>query len=205
MKNLISILLMFVFFWLSSTKAFADVIFDDVNMTLHVPASKAEHELIVGFNNGQLSRLEQRNALTRFHTELNIKYVKKGMTELQRAEVALQKINLLRQAGALTIQRVPTNRRLENITYEYVIIHQDAKINAGGGLLYFGDIDLQLKYLAALLGAEVDFDIDHSIIKAHPTTKNLINSADLFSLSDERNENELEDDRRFNQGSRMSV
>lgn len=57
MKNLISILLMFVFFWLSSTMAFADVIFDDVNMTLHVPASKAEHELIVGFSPGVSSAM----------------------------------------------------------------------------------------------------------------------------------------------------
>lgn len=158
MKSLTSTLLICFIFWLISTKVFADVIFDDVNMTLHVPASKAEHELIVGFNNGQLSRLEQRNALTRFHSELNIKYVKKGMTEWQRAEVALQKINLLRQAGSLTIQRIPTRLRLEGINHEYIVGHQDAKINTGGSLLYFGDIDRQLHYLAQMLGARVAAD-----------------------------------------------
>ena len=158
MKRLITGSVAFLLYCIAAIPIHAETVFDDVNMTLHVPASKAEHELIVGFNNGQLSRLEQRNALTRFHTELNIKYVKKGMTEWQRAEVALQKINLLRQAGSLTIQRIPTWRRLEGIGHEYMVVHQDAKINAGTGLLYFGDVDRQLHYLAQMLGARVAAD-----------------------------------------------
>ena len=158
MKRLITGSVAFLLYCIAAIPIHAETVFDDVNMTLHVPASKAEHELIVGFNNGQLSRLEQRNALTRFHTELNIKYVKKGMTEWQRAEVALQKINLLRQAGSLTIQRIPTRLRLEGIKHEYIVGHQDAKINTGGSLLYFGDVDRQLQYLAQMLGARVAAD-----------------------------------------------
>ncbi len=158
MKRLITGSVVCLLYCIAAIPIHAETVFDSVNMTLHVPASKAEHELIVGFNNGQLSRREQRNALTRFHSELNIKYVKKGMTEWQRAEVALQKINLLRQAGSLTIQRIPTWRRLEGINHEYMVVHQDAKINAGTGLLYFGDVDRQLHYLAQMLGARVAAD-----------------------------------------------
>lgn len=199
MKNLNSILLTCILFFLISSKSLANVVFDEVNMILHVPASKAEHSLIVDFNNGVLSRIEQRNALTRIHSNQARKYVEKDMTDLQRAEVALEKINLLRQAGALTIKRIPTTRKLEGISYEYIIIHQDSEINTGISILYYGNIDLQLKYLATLLGAEQALSLDvKENIKELNFESLVIDTPEMSMFSYEKSDDEV-DNERFNE------
>lgn len=136
----------------------ADVVFDNVNMQLSISASEPELQLIIDYHNGDLSRLDQINKLGTFSAAQARQYFDQHTTDRQRAELVVEKIMLRRQLGPLTIQRVPSSRELNRFPYEYIIVPHDPKLNKWTTILYYGDIDLQLRYLAELLGAHVAED-----------------------------------------------
>ena len=159
MKRLITGSVAFLFYCFSAIPARADVFFDDVNMMLYIPATAPELQIIIDYHNDNVS--EPNLIISRlfaFTSSQARQYYNKATTDRQRAELVLEKIKLRRQFGPLIMHRIPSDLKTNRFPYEYVIVQHDPKLHKWMTTLNYGDIDLQLQYLAQMLGARVAAD-----------------------------------------------
>lgn len=159
MKRLITGSVAFLLYCIAAIPAQADVVFDDVNMMLYIPATAPELQIIIDYHNDNVS--EPNLIISRlfaFTSSQARQYYNKATTDRQRAELLIEKIKLRRQFGPLIIHRIPSELKTNRFPYEYVIVQHDTKLNNWTRSLNYGDIDLQLHYLAQILGARVAAD-----------------------------------------------
>lgn len=190
---------------LASLNAFtvnASVTFDIANHSLFVPATAPQHRIFTEFNTGELTRVEQRNYLMRFHTRQVWKQTRNDTTDWQRAAIALESINLLRQAGDLTIKRVDNPRQFRDSPFQYIVISQDTELNVGNSLLFAGDIEKQLRILTYLLGGDIELEETdeqtHNLSVSNSKIMNAYTALTFGWNDDEKQEDDFSDNDAFN-------